>query len=252
MIERIGQVVMPAMTAEQSRLWDLILTLAERLESTQWSLVGGQMVALHALHAGVAWPRVTRDVDVLANMEVLQSNLQACTTVLGDLGLKVRLDHSGHAYRFSDTDTGTPGSLVVDLLAPDHRKRLNALWTVNGRTIQIDGGTQALRRIGLIEVRLANGRTGLVPVPNLHGAIVLKAAAWAADSRDRGRHAQDVALLVRLIDDPADVVDRFAGSDRKRLMRLRSVLDSPAAQEWLLLGTEGAEIGRANWADLIA
>ena len=250
MIERIGKVVMPVMAAEQSRLWDLILTLAERLEPTQWSLVGGQMVALHALNAGVAWPRVTRDIDMLANMEVLQSNLQACTAVLGDLGLKVRLDHSGHAYRFSDTETVAPGALVVDLLAPDHRKRLSALWTVKGRTIQIDGGTQALRRVGLIEVRLADGRTGHVPVPNLHGAIVLKAAAWAADSRDRGRHAQDVALLVCLVDDPAELVGGFAGSDRKRLLRLRSALDSPAAQEWLLLGTEGAEIGHANWTEL--
>lgn len=241
---------MPAMTAQQHRLWDLVLTLAERLEPTQWSLVGGQMVALHALSAGVAWPRVTRDIDVLANMEVLQSNLQACAAVLGDLGLKVHLDHSGHAYRFSDAEVDAAGSLVVDLLAPDHRKRLSALWTVKGRTIQIDGGTQALRRVGLIDVRLDGGRTGHVPVPSLHGAIVLKAAAWAADSRDRGRHAQDVALLVRLIDDPAELVAGFAGSDRKRLLRLRSVLDSPAAQEWLLLGAAGAEIGHANWTEL--
>lgn len=57
---------MPAMAAEQSRLWELILTLSERLEPTQWSLVGGQMVALHALNAGVTWPRVTRDIDMLA------------------------------------------------------------------------------------------------------------------------------------------------------------------------------------------
>jgi hypothetical protein len=97
-----------------------------------------------------------------------------------------------------------------------------------------------------------DGRVGLVPTPNLHGAIVLKAAAWAADSRDRDRHAQDVALLVRLIDDPTELVAGFAGSDRKRLLRLRQVLDSPAAQEWLLLGDEGAEIGHANWVHLTA
>ncbi|MFN8020013.1 MAG: hypothetical protein U0Q03_00670 [Acidimicrobiales bacterium] len=32
----------------------------------------------------------------------------------------------------------------------------------------------------------------------------------------------------------------------------RQVLDSPAAQEWLLLGDEGAEIGHANWVHLTA
>jgi hypothetical protein len=249
-MQHLGEVVMPSMTAEQRRLWDLVLELSTRLEPTQWSLVGGQMVALHALLAGVAWPRVTRDVDVLANMEVLQSNLQACTAALGELGLRVRLDGSGRAYRFCDGDTA--GSVVVDLLAPDHRKKVSALWTVGGRTIQIEGGTQALRRAAIVEVRLVDGRVGLVPTPNLHGAIVLKAAAWAADSRDRDRHAQDVALLVRLIDDPAELVAGFAGSDRKRLLRLRQVLDSPAAQEWLLLGDEGAEIGHANWVHLTA
>ena len=121
---------------------------------------------------------------------------------------------------------------------------------MKGRTIQIEGGTQALRRAGVIEVRVDNGRKALVPVPNLHGAIVLKAATWAADSRDSGRHAQDVAMLVRLIDDPAELVAGLAGSDRKRLLRLRNVLDSPAAQQWPLLGAAGAEVGHASLIEL--
>ena len=51
-MQRLGEVQLPVMTAELKRLWDLALTLAERLEPTQWSLVSAQMVALHALHAG--------------------------------------------------------------------------------------------------------------------------------------------------------------------------------------------------------
>jgi predicted nucleotidyltransferase len=249
-METFGVVSLPAMTDEQGRMWDLILTLSDRLGPQQWSLVGGQMVALYAAHAGVTWPRVTRDIDMLANMEVMQDNLKSCTAVLRDLGLRVQLDNAGAAYRFSDTEKPAPGSLVVDLLAPDHRKKLSALWTSKGRTIQIDGGTQALQRVGTFEVHLANGRAGLVPVPNLLGAIVLKAAAWAADTRERERHAQDVALLVSLIDDPAELVEEFRGSDRKRIFKLRSELDAPAAQAWLLLGPEAAELGRANWAEL--
>ncbi len=249
-MESFGVARLPVMVGEQARVWDLIVELAGRLAPMPWALIGGQMVSLHAFHGQVAWPRVTRDIDMLANMEVLQSNLVACTVVLGELGLRVRTDSSGAAYRFSDHDTPFRGSLVVDLLAPDHRKRPAALRTVDGRTIEIAGGTQALQRVGTFEVHTTDGRVAVVPVPSLLGAIVLKAAAWAADARDRQRHAQDVALLVSLIDDPDVLVSSFAGSDRKRLFKLREVLDSRTAQEWLLLGPNGGEVGHANWVDL--
>ena len=75
--------------------------------------------------------------------------------------------------------TGSPtptrrkrGSLVVDLLAPDHRLNLAALWTVQGRTIQIEGGTQALQRVGTFEVHLPSGRFELVGIAICDGYIL--------------------------------------------------------------------------------
>jgi len=62
--------------------------------------------------------------------------------------------------------------------------------------------------------------------------------------------ASDWRTLVRLIDDPAELVVGFAGSDRKRLLRLRNVLDSPVDQQWPLLGADGAEAGHASLIEL--
>ena len=109
-METFGDVDLPVMIGEQAQLWELILALADRLAPSQWSLIGGQMVSLYAIHADVEWPRVTRDVDMLANMEVLHSNLASCTTALEELGLRAQPDSNGAAYRFSKT---APSSIDV-------------------------------------------------------------------------------------------------------------------------------------------
>jgi hypothetical protein len=101
-------------------------------------------------------------------------------------------------------------------------------------------------------VRVVKGdRTALVPVPDLLGAVVLKAAAWASDSRDRERHSGDAAFLVSLIADPLRERNRFAGSDRKRLLRLDKVLENPDAAEWRRLG-DAADDAYATWRLLLA
>jgi len=75
---------------------------------------------------------------------------------------------------------------------------------------------------------------------------VLKAAAWATDSRDRERHSGDAAFLASLIADPLAARSRFAGSDRKRLLKLNTVLGNPDATEWRQLG-DVADDGYATW-----
>ena len=47
--------------------------------------------------------------------------------------------------------------------------------------------------------------TRAVSVPSAFGALILKAAAYQSDSRDRDRHLQDAALLLAAIDDPRAV-----------------------------------------------
>ena len=65
-------------------------------------------------------------------------------------------------------------------------------------------------------------------VPNIHGALVLKGAAYLADGRDRDRHASDAVMLLACLTDSREVLDRLAGSDGKRLRALVGALDAPA------------------------
>jgi hypothetical protein len=68
--------------------------------------------------------------------------------------------------------------------------------------------------------RQPRDRAGIVTtisVPRPFGALILKAAAYATDSRDRDRHLFDAAALLACVEDPFAERDDFAGSDRRRV-----------------------------------
>lgn len=85
-----------------------------------------------------------------------------------------------------------------------------------------------------------------MPTPNLLGALVLKAAAYLADSRDRDRHAFDAAFLAGLIDDPRELRGTFKGSDRKLLLALSRVIVQRHHPAWRALG-DAADDARLSW-----
>ncbi len=93
-------------------------------------------------------------------------------------------------------------------------------------------------------------RTVDVPVPSPLGALMLKAAAYRADSRDRERHAYDAAFLVSLITDSLEVRASFKGSDRKRLRALDEVFADRGHDAWRVLGDQ-AEDAFARWRLLL-
>jgi len=57
-------------------------------------------------------------------------------------------------------------------------------------------------------------------VPRPFGALVLKAAAYTTDSRDRERHLFDAAVLLAYIEDPFAERVGFSGSDHRRIATL--------------------------------
>lgn len=243
----LGRVSLPPLAGAQDALWTLVLDLAELVAPARWQLVGGQMVVLHGLCAGRAPIRASRDIDMLADLLTARDGLRLCVQALADLGLAPVVDSGGRVYRFAHPDVG----VSVDLLSPDHSPPRWPLRTARGRdTIQIDGGHQALQRPALIEVD-KDGRVARVPVPDLLGALVLKAAAWLDDSRDRERHSADAAFLVSLVQDPLRERGRLAGSDRRRLGRLDTILGDRQAAEWTQLG-EYAEDAHTAWRLLLA
>jgi len=83
-------------------------------------------------------------------------------------------------------------------------------------------------------------------IPDLLGALILKAAAYASDNRDRGRHLEDAALLLSLIDDPVGEKMRMHGSDSRRLRKLSEALGGVNAEAWLQLPIERRQQGQDN------
>ena len=94
--------------------------------------------------------------------------------------------------------------------------------------VVLEGGTQALRRTVNARLQIEADRTTTLSVPAPFGAVILKAAAYQTDSRDRERHLEDAALLLAVIEDPYAERERFAGSDRARVQLLARALPDDA------------------------
>ncbi len=135
------------------------------------------MVSFRGSIAGVLAPRISDDLDVLSNLYVRPDAVVRCARTVRDLGFQVEELHtSGHRF--------TKGRLVVDILAPDHPPKTAEFRTTGRRnTIEVPGGTQALRRVELVVVEYAE-REALIPIPSLLGALLLKlpwpSAGWSA------------------------------------------------------------------------
>ena len=86
------------------------------------------------------------------------------------------------------------------------------------------GGHQAMDRLQLMRVHVGDAQV-MVPVPTLHGALILKSAAHLVDSRDRDRHLLDAITLLACIIDVEPIVSDLQGSDRKRLLHLVRAVD---------------------------
>jgi hypothetical protein len=161
-----------------------------------------------------------------------------CARTVRALGFEVKELHtSGHRF--------TRGRLVVDVLAPDHPPRRTALRTVGRRTtVEVQGGTQALQRLELVPVEYA-GREALVPIPNLLGALLLKADA--SHLHDPDRHLLDVAFLTSLATDPLAMRGELTGSDPRRLRAADTHLADADHRGWRALGRERQRAAYATW-----
>lgn len=211
------------------RLWPTLLSLSELLEERSWALIGGQMVALHGLAMGRSPIRFSSDLDVIANLVLSPSSLTTCATHVRSLGFAPTPTADGkRLHRF------TQDNLVIDIVAPDHPPRhLLPLRIAGKAAIEIDGGWRALQSAGIIPV-IFGSRRGYVPVPDLGGALVIKARAAIADSRDPERHLLDLAFLLSLVENPRQLRDRLTARDRTHLRRLGLTGDTRQAP-WITL-----------------
>lgn len=182
-------VALPAMDAPQEAAWEVLLDLDRDLDAS-WVLIGGQMTMIHCLEQGVPGYRPTDDGDVVLDVWTRRDALAVAARLLVDREFRLTETGDGFAYRY------TRGTTTLDLLLPDHLERQDNQPRVPGARsgLSVDGGNKALLRAERLPVRLQQ-RTGYVRRPDLLGALVCKAAALRADTRDTDRHREDLALL---------------------------------------------------------
>ena len=230
---------LPVLAGVEEALWPVLLELGE-VQPSNWTLIGGQMVLLHALERGAGVPRVSTDLDVLVNARVATHAVRDFVRALQQRGFEpAGMSPEGVVHRF------VRGGVSVDVLAPEGLSERTDLTTISpGRTLQSPGGSQALRRTEMVPIRF-RGQTGLAPRPSLLGAIICKACAVEVDdARDAQR--SDLALLLSLVDDPLTMAAQMQPKDRQRLRR-RGEMDDPAHQSWLIVDQDAADRGLAAY-----
>ncbi len=236
---------LPALPPPVDQLWHTLLDLGDQL-GVPWALIGGQMVLLHAIEHGQVPPQISQDGDVIADIRADPGALVEVVSGLDRLGFALAsISADGLAHRYNRT--ADPRDVVIDVLAPEGLgDRADLTTTPPGRTIEVPGGTQALRRTEQITV-VHEGRRGTIPRPTLLAAIVGKAAATALPGSER--HYRDLALLCALVGDPFEMGDQMTRKDRQRLRRA-SKLSDDAHPAWALVPTAIRSAGRITYGVL--
>ncbi len=143
-------------------LWRTVAKIAQSLEDedVRWCLVGGLMVALFAIEAGQI-QRATDDIDILSDARQRPSGTEQLTKRLQQLG---GFRHSIGGFESEKGFRFKLDNNVVDVLAPDGLAA-PARTDQQFETIQIPGGTQALRRRETVVIVIDDERTSLRTYP---------------------------------------------------------------------------------------
>lgn len=237
-VQRLSRppLVLPSAPEPAGEIWTTLCELAAA-KPDGWTLIGGQMVLLHALEHDAEPARISTDLDILVNARVVAGAVGAFVSLIEALGFALAGESpDGVAHRYTRRHT------VIDVLAPEglgHRADLTT--TPPGRTVQVPGGTQALARTELLPVECA-GTHGHIPRPSLLGAIICKAAAVTVH-RDRQIQLGDLALLLSLIVDPPAMAPELSHKDRARL-RGAAEIAAPDHAVWADLAAPAAAQAR--------
>ena len=232
------------LVAEQ-KLWSALVRFAREMNPWDWVLVGGQMVALHGYIAGAVPPRSTEDIDIVANVLVRRNSLEACASAAEHINLRAKPPLHGRRLQRFEGD-----GVKLDLLVPDHLPSRMHLSLRGHSPVPIPGGQRALVRAHVVTVQVGE-ETGVVSVPDLRGALVLKSRAAIADGRDSERHTSDIAFLCGLVEDPRQLAAELDNSERRYLRRVALPNDSRAVP-WVLLDAARRDDALETWKRITA
>lgn len=209
-------VELPAMSEAQKQSWHALMDLYE-LVSSDWTLIGGQLVHLHCAERGVLPIRPTNDVDTVVNIRTSPTILVTFTSALKDMGFTPDMSGDGFQHRWRRDRA------QIDVLIPEGvGERAAARSGAGGApTISAPGTTQALNRSEPVPI-LAEGRMGTVLRPTLIAALVGKAAARTEIASDRAspRHCTDFVVLANLISARDFRETELVKKDRERLRKM--------------------------------
>lgn len=198
------------------------------------------MVQLHAAERGLTVPRTSFDADALADARDRKGTRRVSHALTA---MNFTLDPPtafglGHVFR--------RGNVEIDVLAPDGLNTKERRITVPpAYTVQVPGGTQALRRSEFISVRLGRHR-GRLPRPDLLGAILVKARAVDVDDVPDNQRV-DLALLLSLVDDADALGAQLRGRERSWLIK-RSEMNAGSAAWWQPLSADARQQGLSRFA----
>lgn len=210
-----------------------------------WTLIGARMVQLHAMSVGRAVPRLSLDADALADVRAMPGATAKLSATLIKQGFKLGEPSAfGLAHRF------VRDGVAIDVLAPDGLNTVRSRLTVGKlHTVEVPGGTQALHRTQVQEVRIGR-RSGGIPVPSLLGAILLKTRAVAVDDVPENQRI-DLALLLSLVGDVAPLREELRQTEKSWLRR-RAEMGRTGTACWRFFSRDEAQRGVATFRQLTA
>ncbi len=229
-------IAISAESEDERALWCTLLDLAE--QARDWTLIGARMVELHAAATRRTALRTSLDGDVLADARTKPNAVRRVAKILVAKEFALREPSSmgiGHAF--------VKGNVAIDVLAPENlgpRSRELRTTIRGARTVEVPGGRQALARTERVAIRVGGGE-GVLPRPNLLGAILLKARAIEVDDVPESQRS-DLAVLLSLVQDPESRIADLRGRERSWLRR-HIEMDDLAATAWQGLREDEARSG---------
>lgn len=225
-------IALPPLGDLDLELWHALLDVADR-EPADWTLIGGQMVLLHALEHGRAPLRVSQDIDLVVDARVRPPALARIVTSLIELGFaEAAISADEIAHRFQR------GRVAIDVPRPGWTGLQNR--SAHGGRRHDRRGRRGNLRAGPIRARERVRRQpawrGASPGPR--GSDPHQGRRRDPRRSQRARTAlRDLAFLVSLVSDPIAMHEDLGAANSARVRGVEALQD-PAHAAWGLLGDE--------------
>lgn len=233
-----------ALTLDRSDpVWGLLFELGEATPAESWVLVGGAMVKLHAVRAGIDSTRLTTDIDALLNLGTRSIGETAgAIQALGFTPVKPQLGGEFHRFHRS--------SEVIDIMLS--RDVIRPVTWAGRPVLKVAGGAQAIARKDTYLLRDNAGLEVPIAVPDSLGAVIAKSAAHLVDRLNRERHLQDLVTLLAATPVGQLREGQLTKKDKSYLRHLFVEIGSPRDIWWSGFSPRNVSAAQATLADLRA